>query len=75
MADLIIEDRTERLLGAMVATVKEWPQEKRDAFASEWRSLELAGAEIGEVQMFGSRFILHPSEDFTRHCAKWGIFP
>jgi hypothetical protein len=70
-----VEMRTANLLNAMTSAADNWPQSKRDQFAKEWQALEDAGAVCAEVQVFGGRVVGHPSEDLTKHCEKWGIFP
>lgn len=65
----------DRLMDAMQREADEWPQSRRDAFGTEWKALEAAGAEMVDVQMIGGVFVAYPSEDFTAHCAKYGVHP
>jgi hypothetical protein len=44
-------------------------------FNQEWHDLEASGAVMQEFRLMGDRVVAYPSEDFTLHCAKWGIHP
>ncbi len=68
-----MEVRTGAAMAILERMGREWPEEKMRAFVDEWKALEVAGAQIAEVQIIGSRIIGHPSEDFTRHLEKWGV--
>lgn len=72
---LTMEICTGRTLIAMGKGFDTWPQEKVERFITEWRDLEEAGAEMVDVQVFGNRIVGHPSEDFTKHLAAYGVYP
>jgi hypothetical protein len=65
----------DRLTAAIRREADKWSQPRRDAFQAEWKALEGAGAEMIDVQMIDGAFVAYPSEDFTAHCAKYGVHP
>lgn len=70
-----VELHFKRLLDALGDVAETWTEETAEKFAAEWMVLEAAGAEIVESRMFGGRLVAYPSDDFTKHCAKYGIHP
>jgi hypothetical protein len=52
---------------------KTWPVDKRFRFHAEWQALVKAGAEFVEVKYVGGRIVAYPSEELSRHMAKWGL--
>lgn len=52
---------------------KGWPAEKALRFHDEWDALVKAGAEFVEVKYVGGRIVAYPSEELSRHMAKWGL--
>tara|TARA_R100001086_G_scaffold233668_2_gene155437 strand:+ start:261 stop:509 length:249 start_codon:yes stop_codon:yes gene_type:complete len=67
--------RVDRLLSSVKRAADKWPQPRRDAFSRDWKALQDAGAEMCDVQMIDGVFVAYPAEDFTAHCAKYGVYP
>ena len=68
-----MQDFTKRLVAALEA--RDLSEGEAAQFNADWQALEAAGAE-----MLASRFVdgviqVFPTEEFTAHCAKWGIHP
>ena len=68
------EIRHQHALEALNLAKEMWMPEMFDDFCREWRSLENAGAQMAECQFVGGRLVAYPSEDFTLHMQKWGIY-
>lgn len=59
---------------ALSAAAEWWPEEKRKVFLREWYDLVDAGAEWVDIRYVkGIGFQAYPSDDLTRHLAKWGV--
>ncbi len=54
-------------------SIRTWPAEKALRFHDEWDALVKAGAEFVEVKYVGGRIVAYPSEELSRHMAKWGL--
>ncbi len=76
MAKVVFSVRAElRLDGFYRAldALSEWPAETALRFHDEWGALVRAGAEFVEVKYVGGRIVAYPSEELSRHMAKWGL--
>lgn len=65
----------ERLAQALADACNGWSENRKNRFVVEWRALEAAGAEMVDVRFVKGVVQAFPSEDFTMHCAKWGVYP
>ena len=70
---LSFKDYTWRLMAAVKA--QKWAEGEEAQFYAEWQRLEDAGAGLAAARLVDGEIQFFPSEEFTAHCAKWGIHP
>ena len=68
-----MQDHTARLRAAINASGL--GGEDLAQMVAEWNALLDAGAELYEMRAVEGAIQIFPSEEFTAHCAKWGIHP
>jgi hypothetical protein len=72
--NLTYEIRISFAMTALANAADDWSTTNRARFKAEWDSLVLHGAETIDCQFIGGRLVAHPSEDFTLHLEKWGVY-
>ena len=69
---VIREHGVDEFFANIVQFTDDWPQEKKEAFAKHWRSMENNGAEVAETLFFDGIMNVCVSDDLRRAFSDFG---